>query len=160
MPKADTTFRPVGESSRKMHGTPAVLVSGFPIDEQGMLRQLMDAAGLKTIPAIYINAESLPLTLSTLASLPAESNAGETAELPRALVMSGLEERQLHALMDTYRDSGLPRPLWASVTPTSESWTIKYLLIELLREREAMRNAVEAQQQKEQPRRHRNSHSV
>lgn len=150
MPKAESTFRPVGESDRQMHGTPAVLVCGFPAREQEMLRLLMDSAGLKTVPAIYITAACLPLTLADLAALPAESHAGETAELPRALVMSGLEERQLHAMMDSYRGSGLPRPLWASVTPTSASWTIKYLLVELLREREAMRQATAAQRQQEQ----------
>ncbi len=147
MPSSETTFRPIGESDRKMHGTPAVLVSGFPADEQKRLRWMMDAAGLLTVPAIYITADSLPATLATLASMPPESNAGETAELPRALVLSGLTERQLHAIMDSYRESGLPRPLWASVTPTSESWTIKYLLVELLREREAMRKATEALRQ-------------
>jgi len=109
----------------------------------------MDAAGLKDIGVVFITAASLPLTLAALAALPDGTNAGETAELPRALVMSGLTERQLHALMDSYRQSGLPRPLWASVTPTSADWTIKYLLVELLKEREAMRQAREAQAQRE-----------
>jgi hypothetical protein len=145
MPSSETTFRPIGESDRRMHGTPAVLASGFQADEQKRLRWTMDTAGLLTVPAIYITAASLPATLAALASLPAESNAGETAELPRAMVLSGLTERQLHAIMDSYRESGLPRPIWASVTPTSESWTLKYLLVELLREREAMRQATATQ---------------
>jgi len=149
MPKAETTFRPVGDSDSRMHGTTAVLASGFSATEQQALRSMMDKAELEAIPAVYITAACLPLTLAALAALPPESHAGETAELPRAIVMSGLTERELHAMMDSYRQSGLPRPLWASVTPTSANWTIKYLLVELLKEREAMRQAREAQAQRE-----------
>lgn len=148
MPKAENTFRPIGDSDQKMHGLSAVLVSGFSADEQKALRAVMNASGLQVIPAIYITAGTLNLTLAELAGLPTESNAGETTELPRALVLSGLTERQLHAMMDGYRESGLPRPLWASVTPTSSNWSIKYLLIELLKERDAMRQAREAEQQR------------
>lgn len=149
MPKAETTFRPVGDSDRQMHGATAVLASGFSVQEQTILRAMMDTAGLETVPTVYITAATLPLTLDALAALPAEANAGETAELPKALVMSGLTEQQLHTLMDSYRASGLPRPLWASVTPTSAGWTIKHLLIELLKEREAMRQARDAERQRE-----------
>ncbi len=149
MPKAETTFRPVGDSDSRMHGATAVLASGFSLAEQQALRTMMDAAGLQDVGVVFITASSLPLTLAALAALPAGTHAGETAELPRALVMSGLTERQLHAMMDSYRQSGLPRPLWASVTPTSANWTIKYLLVELLKEREAMRQARETQAQRE-----------
>jgi hypothetical protein len=149
MPKAETTFRPVGHSEGRMHGATAVLASGFSATEQQVLRAMMDAAGLQDVGIVAITAASLPLTLAVLAALPAGANAGETAELPRAVVMSGLTERQLHALMDSYRQSGLPRPLWASVTPSSAGWTIKYLLVELLKEREAMRQASEAQAKRE-----------
>ena len=41
------------------------------------------------------------------------------ATLPRAVVMSGLSEVEFHALMNSYRASELPRPIWATVTPTS-----------------------------------------
>ncbi len=149
MPKAENTFRPVGDSDSRMHGATAVLASGFSVAEQQALRTMMDAAGLQDVGVVFITAASLPLTLAALAALPDGTRAGETAELPRALVMSGLTERQLHAMMDGYRQGGLPRPLWASVTPTSSDWTIKYLLVELLKERESMRQAREAQTQRE-----------
>ena len=144
MPKADGTFRAVGASDAKMHGATAVLVSGFTVEDQKALRSLMDRNGLSDVPAVYIVAAFLDLSLSELARLPAESRAGETAELPRCVVMSGLSEKQLHALMDSYREASLPRPHWASVTPTSETWSIKKLLIELLKESEAMRHAATA----------------
>jgi hypothetical protein len=149
MPKAETTFEPIGSSDSRMHGETAILASGYSVSQQKTLRAMMDTAGLQDVGVVYIVAESLPLTLKELARLPAESNAGKTAELPQAVVMSGLTEKQLHAMMDNYRESSLPRPLWASVTPTSANWTIKYLLVELLKEREAMRQARQAQLEKE-----------
>lgn len=144
MPKAASTFSPIGNSETRMHGSPAILASGYSAAEQQQLRQMLDSAGLTDIGLIYITAESLSMTLKALAEHPAETNAGQTAELPLAMILSGLTERELHAIMDQYRKSALPRPLWASATPTSENWTVKQLLIELLKEREAMRQAASA----------------
>jgi hypothetical protein len=39
--------------------------------------------------------------------------------------------------MGGYRQQGLPAQLWATLTPTSEGWTIKSLLDELDAERRA-----------------------
>ena len=142
MPKAETTFRPIGDSDKKLHGRTAVLASGFSAEEQSQLHAQFSAWGLPDVPLIVIAPETLPLTLAQATALPDQANFGQTPELPRAIVMSGLMERQLNSLMRGYRAGGFPRPLWASVTPHSESWTVKYLLVELLKEREAMREAM------------------
>ncbi len=136
------TFRPIGDSDQHMHGRPAILASGFTPTEQRQLRSQMDEAGLSCVPIVYITADSLSLTPAELAGLPGETNAGLTAELPRVIVLSGLTERQLHLVMDSYRAGDLPRPIWASVTPVSADWTLKSLLVELLKERDAMRQSV------------------
>lgn len=148
MPKAETTFRPIGDSDKKLHGTPAVLASGFSAEEQAQLHAQFPAWGLPNVPLIVIAPDTLPLTLAQATTLPDQTNFGQTPELPRAVVMSGLMERQLNSLMGGYRAAGFVRPLWASVTPHSESWTVKYLLVELLKEREAMREAMLAEKQK------------
>lgn len=150
MPKAETTFRPIGDSEKKMHGLPGVLISGFSHDEQSLLLEQFDHWGLESIPLIVIAPETLPLTLAEASALPAKANFGKTPDLPRAVIMSGLQEKQLNALMRGYRESGLTRPLWASVTAHSSSWTVKYLLVELLKEREAMRQAMLAEKEKTQ----------
>ncbi|MGA6925806.1 MAG: DUF3783 domain-containing protein, partial [Desulfosarcina sp.] len=53
------------------------------------------------------------------------------------IVVSGITENQLHALMTLTRESGMQPALWAALTPTSETWTLKQLLAELQAEREA-----------------------
>lgn len=150
MPKAETTFRPIGDSNHKMHGNTAVLISGIPPEEQQQLYRLMPTWGLQDVPLIVAATDTLPLTLAQATMLPDKSNFGQTPELPRAVIMSGLQECQLNSLMQGYREAGFARPLWASVTPHSESWTVKYLLIELLKEREAMRQAMLDEKAKKQ----------
>jgi hypothetical protein len=148
MPKAESTFRPIGDSNNRMPGNTAVLVSGCSGDEQVLLRSVMDDNGLADVPAVYIAEVSLDSTLTELTALPGETNAGAVAKLPRGVVMSGLTENQLHLLMKIYRESPLPQPCWASVTPTNGTWTIKQMLIELLKEREALRQARAAEAEK------------
>jgi len=138
-----STFRAVGKSDDKMHGQPAVILAGANEMEQCAVRALMDVNQLETIPAVAVTRETINTTLHDLARLPDGTGFGVQAELPRVIVMSGLTEAQFHTMMDRYRELGLPRPMWASVTPTSESWTAKALLIELLKEREEMRKATE-----------------
>ncbi len=145
MPKAETTFRPIGDSDKKMHGNTAVLISGFSADEQSMLHKNLTEWGMEDVSLVVIAADTLQLTLEQATALPDKTNLGQTAELPRAVVMSGLQERQLNTLMRGYRELEMARPLWASVTAHSEKWTVKYLLVELLKEREAMREAMEAE---------------
>ena len=137
----ESTFRAVGMSDEKMYGHPAVMLAGATPDEQSAIRALMDAKGLADIAAIVVTRETINTTLDALARLPDATGFGVEATLPRAVVMSGLNEVEFHALMNSYRASELPRPIWATVTPTSGSWTIKALLIELLKEGEALRDA-------------------
>ena len=98
------------------------------------------------VPLVCITADTLDLTLAALSELEDGTGHGEEAHLPRALVTSGLTGRQLHDLMGAYRTNGRERPVWATVTAVSGSWTMKYLLVELLKEREALREA-QAQRQ-------------
>jgi hypothetical protein len=59
----------------------------------------------------------------------------EPCGLMPAIVMSGLTEQELHYTMATYKKKGLPRPLWATLTPTSQNWTVAALVDELNGER-------------------------
>jgi len=63
---------------------------------------------------------------------------GATSELPRAIIMCGLTQNELHLLMSGSREAGMQPPLWATLTPTSETWTVQDLLKELLAEHRAM----------------------
>jgi hypothetical protein len=79
-------------------------------------------------------------TLKELLALPGGYGRGEHSDLGRAVIMSGLTQAELHRFMSAYKSAGLPKPLWAALTPTSESWKLKDLLDELSAERQAMQN--------------------
>ncbi|MEA1946577.1 MAG: DUF3783 domain-containing protein, partial [Thermodesulfobacteriota bacterium] len=63
---------------------------------------------------------------------------GESSQLPRAIIVSGIMEKELISLMRVCKKTGMKNTLWATLTPTSENWTIQQLLTELLSERKAM----------------------
>ncbi len=47
------------------------------------------------------------------------------------MIMSGFTEQELHLFMGSYKAAELPRPLWATLTPHSENWSLLQLLTEL-----------------------------
>jgi hypothetical protein len=58
--------------------------------------------------------------------------------MEKAIVVSGLTQKELAKLMAAYRKLTWPKPFWAAVTPTSETWTLRRLLEELAAENEAL----------------------
>ncbi|MDY0003548.1 MAG: DUF3783 domain-containing protein, partial [Polyangia bacterium] len=51
---------------------------------------------------------------------------------------SGLTGRQIPAIIDSWPETGLWRPIWASTTPTNLGLGLRTLLRELLAEQRAM----------------------
>ncbi len=142
MPAPDNTFHAVGHTDDAMHGSPAVMIAGYSAEEQQAVRQLLDAQGLTQTPVSVLARGDGDKILADLAARPDQTHFGETTTLPRTAIVSGLSERAFNALLDAYRETGLPRPMWAVLTPTSESWSARALLSELLEERRAMQQAV------------------
>ncbi len=111
-------FRAVKETGRPMHGPRGVLVCGYAPAEQEALLAMMENRGFGDAPAIFVDAGAAGLALAEL--------------------LSGLLEKELHAFMAAWKTLGLPSQLWACLTPTSETWTLKALLTELDHERQAL----------------------
>lgn len=133
----DGTFERVQRSDKCMYGPQKLLLCGFSEPAQAPFASLLKTAGLPDVPVVWVDEESQHRTLSELLNQPAGSGAGRGSEMPRAIVVSGITENQLHALMTLTRESGMQPALWAALTPTSETWTLKQLLAELQAEREA-----------------------
>ncbi|MFT5472949.1 MAG: hypothetical protein ACI856_001275 [Kiritimatiellia bacterium] len=142
------TFSAIGKGDTPMFGATALLVAGYSVDEQKALRDLLVAHDLEHLPLVFIDAALQKRKLSDLAAHPDLSAEGRPSELRRAIVLSGLRETELHRLMKAYRLSGLPRQLWASMTPVSADWPMRTLLDELGKEKEDLRKAVLAQRAK------------
>jgi hypothetical protein len=130
-------FQKVKQTDRRMYGPRKLLVCGYPQSEQASFLELLGGCGLGAVPVVFVSETDAQQTLEALLGQPDRSGWDRDSSLRRAVIMSGLSERELHALMGGYRQTGFPAQMWATLTPTSEAWTIEALLKELDTERRA-----------------------
>ncbi len=121
-----------------MYGPEKLLLCGFPAGAQSKFAKVLERSGLAQIPIVWANHENAGQTLSALLELPDGTGSGLDSTLPRAVIVSGITENQLHSLMAVCRKSGMQQALWAALTPTSETWALDQLLGELNKERKAL----------------------
>ncbi len=132
------TFKKVGKSSKTLYGPRAMLVCGFSPREQKALLEFLEAIRIAGLPVVFATDTDGKSLLKTLLARPDQSGKDQICSLDRAIILSGITEKELQHTLSAYRGSGLPRPLWATLTPHSEAWCLSDLLEELKKEREAM----------------------
>jgi hypothetical protein len=133
------TFKKVGKSKKRMYGPRSILVCGYLPGEQSSLLSLLEQNGFKDLPTIFAADDTLFKTIKEILASEDKSGFGKKSEMRKAIVMSGFTQKELYRFMAIYRLSELPSPLWASLTPISETWSISHLLDELAAESEAMK---------------------
>lgn len=140
----DGTFQKVGKSETRMFGPRCLVICGYREDEQEEILSLIGACGLSGCPVMFAREEDADASLGEIVTAESGKGRGLSSGLSRAIVMSGLTERELHLLLSTYRTKRLPPQLWATMTPISEAWTLRALLEELSREAEAFKKRQQA----------------
>jgi hypothetical protein len=134
----DGTFSKVEKSSKTMYGPRGILACGYSKEEQIAFSSILKEIQMEEIPVRFpADADALK-SLKTIFE-KAETGQADQSSLRRAVIMSGLTQEELHKLIASHRASTLPRPLWASLTPISESWALKDLLETLAREDAGMK---------------------
>jgi len=136
----------VGKSAKKMYGARKLLVCGYSEDDQQTFLSLLEENRLGSVPVIFATTDDLQKTIKVVLGADDKTGAGENSEMSRAVVVSGLNQKELHVLMTAYRKARLPAQLWAALTPTSEKWTVAALLEELAAEKEEIRKLQEKDQ--------------
>ena len=131
-------FEKIGESAEPMYGPRAILVCGFTPSEQKTVMKLLDAIHLTDVPIIFATDADTEIRIGELLALPSQSGRDTDCDTARAIVLSGVTERELQKIFSSYKGIGLPRPLWATLTPFSENWALSNLLEELKKERAEM----------------------
>ena len=131
-------FTKIDKSDKRMYGTRGLLVCGYPAEEREKFLELVKNT-LDEIPVIFGVNTDINSTLGEILNHDHKTGMTHTSDLPRTVIMSGLSQNELHGLMGAYRSEGFVQQLWATLTPVSENWTLKALLIELLAEAEKMR---------------------
>ena len=139
-------FEKITRSDAPMYGPRKMVLCGFPIAGHVKFKSVLEKSGLAGVPLVWASEEQKSRKLSELTALPDGTGCETASHLPRAVIVAGLTQNELHALMTACRQSGMQQALWAVLTPTSETWTLHALLSEL----EAERAAIQHQQRQKQ----------
>jgi len=132
-------FSKVGASAKKrLYGPRAVLACGYAVAEQDALLGMLERFRLVDLPALFATAADADRTLGAIVAEAPGHGRGEDSPLPRAVILSGVTEKELSTIMAAWKHLGLPPQNWATLTPTSEGWTLLDLLAELDLERLAL----------------------
>jgi hypothetical protein len=134
----NSTFSRVARSDKHLYGPRALLVCGFTGEGQAAIIEQVQAAAIDSLAVVFATTDDLETRLGKLFKRETLAGRSEPSRMPAALIMAGITEAELHQLMDCYRRAGLPWPLWATLTPMSETWTLRALLKELAAERAAL----------------------
>ena len=133
------TFEKIGRSADKMYGPRGILFCGYPAAEHQPLTDALEHIGFGDRRIVFVTGADADKTLKEVLAYRDRSGMGQPSELARATIMSGFTRQEVHLLMNAYRQAGLPKQLWATLTPVSESWTVAALLEELAAESQAFR---------------------
>ncbi len=132
-----TDFEKLGCSERCLYGPRKLLLCGFAPDVQPKLKALLSMVDLSDIPLVWAQSADGERVMARLLEKLDGSGEGSPSPFARAIIVAGIEEAELLRLMEGCQRSGMQPPLWATLTPTSEKWTLTRLLDELDAERKA-----------------------
>ena len=135
----DASFEKISQNEQKIYGPRKLLLCGFAPEAQPKFIKLIEILNITDLPLIWVTKDQAGSRLEDILELTDGSGRGKPSLLPRAVIMSGITTNELHTIMSGCRQAGMKQALWETLTPTSESWTIKKLLSELAAEREAMK---------------------
>ena len=135
---AEAKFERIKPSDKPLYGPHKLLLCGFSSGAQSNFNAALKMVGLSNVPKIWVSENQSHAVLSDLLELADGAGEGKSSQLPRAVIVSGILEKELFSLMRVCKKTGMTNTLWATLTPTSENWTIHQLLAELLSERKAM----------------------
>ncbi len=125
-------------SRKRLHGPRAAIVCGYGAHEQGILTAMMERWRFGDMHVVFAGAQESRMRVGDILALPPLTGTGQDSPLPRAVILSGITEKELNTFMAAWRHLALPGQHWAVLTPTSETWSLAELLAELERERRAL----------------------
>ena len=134
----DAKFEKVSRTDQPLYGPRKLLLCGFSQSVQSNFNKLLELIGLSEIPKVWITENQADIQVGELVKLRDNAGFGVSSELPRAIIMAGITQNEMHRLMTGCRQSKMKQTLWATLTPTSETWTIQSLLGELAAEHREM----------------------
>ena len=134
----EAKFEKVSPSDKRLYGPRKLLLCGFSEKVQPNFAKLLELIELADIPRIWVSDNQAGIQVGELIALEDGAGWGQPSDLPRAIIMAGITQNEMHQLMSGCRQAEMKPPLWATLTPISETWILRDLLGELAAERAAM----------------------
>ncbi len=132
------TFRKIDDDKDPGLGPPALLICGFDPAVAEKLRPVLSELGAPDHRLIFCTPAMVKQPLAQALEGADREEPAAPDQLPRVMVLSGLSGAQINAFLRKYAELGLPRPIFASVTPSNLKFPVGKLLNELLKEQRAM----------------------
>jgi len=129
------TFKKVDTTNhQRPEGKACILVSGYNEKELTLILDYTKKVGIENL----IEVKNQEMTLKQIIDAVKDDIINEINE--KAIVLNAISDKELNAFIHDFKTLGLPRPLFAVVTPTSINWKFKELVMELLEEKKAFQN--------------------
>lgn len=135
---AEARFEKLGNSDSSIYGPRKLLLCGFGREAQPKFKSVLEMAGMADVPLVWAVADDATATVGELFSRIDGTGVGTGSSLNRAVIVAGITEKELLRLMNVCKKTGMKNALWATLTPTSETWTLETLLEELSAERQML----------------------
>ena len=132
------TMRPMELDETPLYGPRGLLVCGLEDSLAEQFLSLLGALGWDDIPVSFAGRNDLNTPVGQFFEEPTD-NREDLGGF--AVIMAGITGSQLQQLMKSWRESTLPRTLWATLTETSETWPLLTLLRHLAEEQKEMAEA-------------------
>lgn len=136
-----SSFEKIDQSDQMLYGERKLLLCGFAPEAQSKFKKLLEMIGIRDLPLVWAGETDKNEQVGILMQRTDGSGLGTASDLPRALIVAGIEKNELHMLMSGCRQAGMKQALWAALTPTSEQWPLISLIEELSAERKALAQA-------------------
>jgi len=135
---SDGKFEKVTQSAKPLYGPRKLILCGFTAGMQANFLKILETIGLQDLGVVWAAEDRADDEIGQIMELPSGTGADTDSALPRAIVVAGISENDLHNLMNACRASGMKQALWAVLTPASEKWPLRRLVAELEAERTAL----------------------
>ena len=132
------TFKKIDRDGGEIVGPAAVLLCGYSTEDSRKFGPLLSESNAKDHRVLLCSKEMIGQTLEEALSTTGQVQPAPPDKLPRVVVLSGMSGAQIQDLIDNFSSTGLPRPIFAVPTLSNLSFTVRDLLVELLKEYQAM----------------------
>ncbi|BCS96247.1 hypothetical protein DSLASN_18790 [Desulfoluna limicola] len=129
------TMRPMELDETPLYGPRGLLVCGLNETMAKQFLSLLGTLGWDDLPVSFAGRNDLNTPVGQLFTEPVDNREALGGF---AVIMGGITGSQLQQLMKSWRESSLPRTLWATLTETSVNWPLLTLLRHLAEEQKEM----------------------